>query len=190
MSAVQHRIDEVPLGATSGTGRLFVTNFSAVGPDPAAALGRVGASVMACMLTPHEIELRYPDYAHWLNAHAALRPKSTTAPPDVEPTAASPRALWLPTPDGGVVADAPVLELVTSVVAELDASHSVLVHCGAGMARTAVVSILAMTAFGADPDTVAIDFRKARPGGGPDGPPQQQQIARLAPTTSRLRASS
>lgn len=185
---MQHRIDEVPLGATSGTGRLFVTNFSAVGPDPQEALDRVGASVMACMLTPHEIELRYPAYADWLGAHAAPRSESPAAQHDGESTAA--RALWLPTPDGGVVADAPVLELVTAVVAELDASHSVLVHCGAGMARTAVVSILAMTAFGADPDTAAIDFRKARPGGGPDGPPQQQQIARLAPTTSRLRASS
>ena len=181
---MQHRIDEVPLNASSGTGRLFVTNFSAVGPDPVAALDRVGASVMACMLTPHEIELRYPDYADWLGEHAAPRADSPAARHDGEPTA--PRALWLPTPDGGVVADAPVLELVTAVVAELDAGHSVLVHCGAGMARTAVVSILTMTAFGADPDTAAIDFRKARPGGGPDGPSQQQQIARLVPQARHL----
>ena len=185
---MQHRIDEVPLGAPDGTGRLFVTNFSAVGPDPQEALDRVNASVMACMLTAHEIELRYPDYADWLGEHATPRSKSPAAQADGESTA--PRALWLPTPDGGVVADAPVLELVTAVAAELDAGHSVLVHCGAGMARTAVVSILTMTAFGADPDTAAIDFRKARPGGGPDGPPQRQQIARLAPTASRLRASN
>ena len=187
---MQHRIDEVPLGAPDGTGRLFVTNFSAVGPDPAAALDRVDASVMACMLTPHEIELRYPDYADWLSAHVAPRSDPPASQADYETTAAAPYALWLPTPDGGVVGDAPVLQLVTSVVAELDAGHSVLVHCGAGMARTAVVSILAMTAFGADPDTAAIDFRKARPGGGPDGPPQQQQITRLTPTASRLRADS
>jgi hypothetical protein len=171
---VLHRIDEIPLRAAGVTGRLFVTNFSAVGPDPGAALDRVGASVMACMLTPHEIELRYPGYAEWLDAHSDA--------------ASSPRALWLPTLDGGVTQDGPVLELVEAVVAALDRGDSVLVHCGAGMARTAVIGILTMVALGADPAIAAVDFRAARPGGGPDGPPQERQIARLAPGASRLRA--
>lgn len=170
-----HRIDEIPLGASGAIGRLFVTNFSAVGPDPQAALDRVGASVVACMLTPHEIELRFPDYGAWLDA----RSDETS----------SPRALWLPTPDGGVTDDGPVLELVEAVVAALDDGDSVLVHCGAGMARTAVIGVLTMVAFGADPAAAAVDFRAARPGGGPDGPPQERQISRLAPKAGRLRAA-
>lgn len=168
-----HRIDEIPIGASGGTGRLFVTNFSAVGPDAQAALDRVGASVVACMLTPHEIELRYPDYGEWLHAHSD--------------ETSSPRAMWLPTPDGGVTNDEPVLELVEAVVAALDQGDSVLVHCGAGMARTAVIGLLTMVAFGADPAAAAVDFRAARPGGGPDGPPQERQIARLVPRVRRLR---
>ena len=171
-----HRIDEIPLRAPGGTGRLFVTNFSAVGPDPRGALDRVGASVVACMLTPHEIELRYPDYGEWLAPHSD--------------TAGSPQALWLPTPDGGVTTDGPVLELVEAVVAALDLGDSVLVHCGAGMARTAVIGILTMVAFGADPAIAAVDFRAARPGGGPDGPPQERQIARLLTKARQLRPSS
>ncbi len=168
-----HRIDEIPLRAPGVAGRLFVTNFSAVGPDPGGALDRVGASVVACMLTRHEIDLRYPDYGEWLTAQSD--------------EAGSPRALWLPTPDGGVTTDGPVLDLVEAVVATLDRGDSVLVHCGAGMARTAVIGILTMVAFGADPATAAVDFRAARPGGGPDGPPQERQIARLVPEAKRLR---
>ncbi|WP_420610198.1 hypothetical protein [Candidatus Poriferisodalis sp.] len=170
-----HRIDEIPLRAAEVAGRLFVTNFSAVGPDPEGALDRVNASVVACMLTRHEIELRYPDYGEWLDSHSDA--------------ASSPRALWLPTPDGSVTTDGPVLELVEVVVSALDRGDSVLVHCGAGMARTAVIGILTMVAFGADPAAAAVDFRAARPGGGPDGPPQERQIARLVPKARRLRAS-
>ena len=173
-----HRIDEVPLPAPERAGRLFVTNFSAVGPEPQAALDRVGASLMVCMLTPREVELRYPDYAEWLRSHES------------EIGSGDARAAWLPTPDGGVIADEPVLDLVTAVVAALDAGDRVLVHCGAGMARTAVIGILTMLAFGADPQQAPIDFRAARPGGGPDGPPQERQIARLAERARHLRATS
>ena len=170
---MQHRIDEVPLPSPPAQGRLFVTNFSAVGPDPQAALDRVGATSLACMLTDREIELRYPDYGEWLETH--------------DGEASSPRALRLPTPDGGVTSDEPVLDLVSEIVGSLDSGGSVLVHCGAGMARTAVIGILTMVAFGAEPQQAAIDFRAARPGGGPDGPPQEHQIERLAKRASQLR---
>ncbi len=170
---MQHRIDLVPLPSPPARGRLYVTNFSAVGPDPQAALDRVGASTLACMLTGREIELRYPDYADWLDAHGAETD--------------GPRALWLPTPDGGVTSDQPVLDLVAEVVGALDGGDGVLVHCGAGMARTSVIGILTMVAFGAEPRQAAIDFRAARPGGGPDGPPQQHQIERLVPRVRELR---
>ena len=170
---MQHRIDEVPLPSSPARGRLFVTNFSAVGPDPQAALDRVGATSLACMLTDREIELRYPDYRGWLDDH--------------DSEASSPRALRLPTPDGGVTSDDLVLDLLGQIVGVLDSGGSVLVHCGAGMARTAVVGILTMVAFGAEPQRATFDFRAARPGGGPDGPPQEQQIGRLVPRVRRLR---
>ncbi|WP_423917654.1 protein-tyrosine phosphatase family protein [Candidatus Poriferisodalis sp.] len=171
-----HRIDEIPLKAAQDTGRLFVTNFSAVGPDAQAALDRVGASVLVCMLTSREIELRYPEYGVWLESRSD--------------ETGNPRALWLPTPDGSVTSDEPVLKVVASVVAAMERGDSVLVHCGAGMARTAVIGILTMVAFGADPATAAVDFRAARPGGGPDGPPQEHQIARLRGAARQLQASS
>ena len=204
--AVQHRIDEVPLRSPPALGRLFVTNFSAVGPDPQAALDRVEATVLICLLTPHEIELRYPDYLPWLMTHQPpwldsprLDEKRDAALAEYAERFGSfdrdqvrfrsdldARALWLPTPNGGVIDDKPVLGAVAYVNESLRSLHNVLVHCGAGMARTAVVGILTMISLGADPATAAADFRAARPGGGPDGPPQQQQIARLANPARRL----
>ena len=127
------------------------------------------------MLTDREIELRYPAYSDWLETHAG--------------DDSDPRALRLPTPDGGVTSDEPVLELVAEIVGALDSGGSVVVHCGAGMARTAVIGILTMVAFGAESRQAAIDFRAARPGGGPDGPPQEHQIERLVPRVQKLRPS-
>lgn len=174
---ILHRIDAIPLSASEGVGQLFVTNFSAVGPEPQAALDRVGASHLVCMLTEREIEMRYPEYAQWLVSRQTTAGEHAT------------RAHWLPTPDGSIVGDEPVVSLVSEVVTALCSGDSVLVHCGAGMARTAVVGILTMIAFGADPSAAPRDFRTARPGGGPDGPPQQQQIDRLTARARTLRYS-
>ncbi len=155
------RLDAIPQPAGSGTGSLYAAGFSAVGPDPDAALTMVGAQVMVCLLTPHEIDLRFPDYADWLVDN---RPH---------------RALWLPTDDGDVTDDDAVLELVTDVVGRLREGLGVVTHCGAGMARTSVIGILAMVALGAEPRSAATKFRAARPGGGPDGIAQASQIERL-----------
>jgi len=165
---VQPRIDEIPLPRfiTPRLGRLYAAGFSAVGPDPDAALERVGADVMVCLLTPHEIDLRFPEYQDWLETHRSRR------------------AHWLPTDDGDITHDGDVLQLVDEVVARLRQGDGVITHCGAGMARTAVVCILAMISLGADRSTAAAEFRAARPGGGPDGLPQASQIERLIPQLS------
>ena len=164
-STVQPRIDEIPLPRTAGDrrGRLYAAGFSAVGPDPDSALRRVDADVMICLLTAHEIDLRFPAYADWLGANS------------------TDRARWLPTDDGDVTHDQDVLDLVKDVVTRLEAGDSVITHCGAGMARTAVICILSMIALGADRLSAAGDFRAARPGGGPDGLSQASQIERLMP---------
>lgn len=206
MGAVLHRIDEIPLPSPPARGRLFVTNFSAVGPDPQAALDKIDAMSLVCLLTPHEIRLRYPDYLPWLltrmppwlasqvneehlqavlQSHAEefgefdLRDVQFSS--DLEA-----RALWLPTPDGGIIFDGALMGTVAYINESLYKGSNVLVHCGAGMARTAVVGILTMISLGADPAQAAVDFRAARPGGGPDGPSQQQQIERLVERARRL----
>lgn len=173
------RIDPIPLPPTAEgrpVGRLFAAGFSAVGPDPDDALTRLDAQVMVCLLTPHEIDLRFPEYARWLDEHSPRTALPKTAK----------SALWLPTDDGDVSHDTDVLDLVERVVAELRGGSGVITHCGAGMARTAVISILSMIALGADPSAAATDFRAARPGGGPDGIPQASQIDRLVGAARRL----
>ena len=203
---MQHRIDEIPLPSPPARGRLFVTNFSAVGPDPQAALDRVGATSLLCLLTPDEIRLRFPDYVPWLVTHMPPWFASQLNQQDVDEFLAAhaeefgdvdldevrfnsdldARAMWLPTPDGGIMFDGALMGAVAYVNDSLYKGTNVLVHCGAGMARTAVVGILTMISLGADPQQAAVDFRAARPGGGPDGPPQQRQIERLVERARRL----
>lgn len=206
MSATQHRIDEIPLPSPPARGRLFVTNFSAVGPDPQAALDRVEATSLVCLLTPHEINLRYPDYLPWLVTRMPPWLASQVSERHLEALLAEhadefgefeldevrfssdldARAMWLPTPDGGTVFDDALMGTVAYVNDALYKGANVLVHCGAGMARTAVVGILTMISLGADPAQAPADFRAARPGGGPDGPAQQEQIERLVKRARRL----
>ena len=166
MRTVLPRIDRIPLPSSdpsTATGRLYAAGFSAVGPDPDHSLSEVGADFMVCLLTHHEIDLRYPEYASWLLERS---------PHD---------ALWLQTDDGDIAEDDHALALVCEVITKLHTGRSVITHCGAGMARTSVVCILTMVGFGADPHQAAVDFRTARPGGGPDGPSQASQIERLVP---------
>lgn len=201
-----HRIDEIPLPSPPARGRLFVTNFSAVGPDPQAALDRVDARLLLCLLTPHEVELRYPDYVPWLLTHMPPWLASQVDEKDLQTVLSShaerigafeldevrfsrdldARAMWLPTPDGGTIFDGALMGAVAYVNDSLYKGSNVLVHCGAGMARTAVVGILTMISLGADPAQAPADFRAARPGGGPDGPSQQHQIERLVERARRL----
>ncbi|WP_419932880.1 hypothetical protein [Candidatus Poriferisodalis sp.] len=203
---MQHRIDEIPLPSPPARGRLFVTNFSAVGPDPQAALDRIGATSLLCLLTPEEIRLRYPDYVPWLVTHMPPWFASQLDQRDVDEFLAEhaeefgdfnlddvrfnsdldARAMWLPIPDGGIIFDGALMGAVAYVNDSLYKGTNVLVHCGAGMARTAVVGILTMISLGADPSQAPDDFRAARPGGGPDGPAQMLQIARLIERAQRL----
>lgn len=169
------RIDPVPLRGVPG--RLFACGFSAVGADPAAALESVDATTLVCLLTDGEIALRYPDYAGWLDEHRGVGPD------------AGPGAIRLPITDGETAADDLVLDLVDDVATRLRRGGGVVVHCGAGMARTAVVCVLTMVALGADLGDAAAEFRQARPGGGPDGRAQERQIARLSERLAERRAA-
>ncbi len=171
-----HRIDRVPVEAA---GQLFACGFSAVGQDPDKALESVEATTMVCLLTDDEVKMRYPDYVQWLNDHSSDQAESD--PSESDPAdQSSPHAIWLQIIDGEITDDEAVTATVRQVVSKLEDGNNVLVHCGAGMARTSVICILAMVALGAELEVAAVEFRQARPGGGPDGPAQERQIERLA----------
>ncbi len=177
-----NRIDHVPLAAAqendTSVGQLFACGFSSVGPDPVQALRSVAGTTMVCLLTAEEIVMRYPDYIQWLNQHRPSKQTSNQVPSNSGQT--KPHAIWLQISDGEITDDEDVVDVVSQVVGRLQGGHNVVVHCGAGMARTAVVCILTMVALGAELADASVEFRQARPGGGPDGPAQEKQIARLA----------
>jgi protein-tyrosine phosphatase len=147
-------------------GHLYLTGFSVVGPDPAAALDDVGAGTLVCLIEDDEIERRYPEYAGWLSEphpHAAVHH---------------------PTPDQGVTSDEAVLAVAADVLALLGDGHGVMLHCGAGMGRTGTIAALVLMATGVGLDEALSRIRSARPGAGPDGPDQVQQLRRLAAARS------
>ncbi len=158
-------IHRVPLPA-GVPGSLFAAGFSVTGPDPAAALGEVEANTMVCLLTPDEIDRRYPDYGVWL----------TTADPH--------RALHLPVDDQGVAPDELMVGLVEQVIGQVMEGRGVLTHCGAGLGRAGMVCILTLVGLGHDLDSATAAVRRARPGAGPQSADQDHQLERLAAARS------
>ena len=143
-------------------GRLFATGFTNVGPDPGAALGTVGADTLICLITDHEIDLRFPHYHDWLT----------------EPASGAIVRRY-PTPDWGVTDDEAMAAAVREVATMLREGRSVVTHCGAGMGRTGVLCILVLSALGVDPDEAARQVRRERPGSGPESEAQIEQVRRL-----------
>lgn len=155
-------IDRIPLPA-GVTGRLYATGFTDVGPDPDAALDAVDAHVLLCLLTDHDIELRYPRFAHWLAHHRHGR------------------AWHFRIDDGGVADDDEMAALTDRVVERLLGGTAIVTHCGAGLGRTSLVCGLALVRLsGSDLDEALATVRAARPGTGPENPTQRAQLERLA----------
>lgn len=151
-------VDEIPLLGRAA-GRLLVSGFTPLGPDPSGALDALAADDLVSLITDHDIALRFPDYADRL--------------------AADDRAARFPIPDYGVVDDDRMLHTVLHVAARLRAGRSVLVHCGAGMGRAGTTAILALAALGLDAAEAATHARRHRVGAGPESPDQHEQVARL-----------
>src|SRR4051812_34978140 len=59
-------IDEIPLPGVPG--RMWLCGKHAIGPDPEALLGRVGATSVVCLTEVAEFVDRYPAYVAWLRA--------------------------------------------------------------------------------------------------------------------------
>lgn len=155
------RIDEIPL-PDGRPGRLFATGFSVVGPDPDAALDHVGADLLLCLITDHEIGLRFPAFGDWLRDRAGGR------------------ALHAPVEDGGVGDDDAVEALITDLGRRLDAGASIVTHCGAGLGRTSVVCGLLLVRAGVPLTEALATVRTARPGSGPENPDQRAHLDRMA----------
>jgi protein-tyrosine phosphatase len=160
-------IDEIPLPGSPG--RLWLCGKHVVGPDPDAALARIGATTLVCLNESHELAERYPDYVAWLRA----------ASPD--------RVLWFPVPDLHAPSLPVVRPLLDELRARLDRGDGLLVHCGAGMGRAGTVGACVLLTMGVEREAALAAVAAARPSAGPEVGAQRDLVDALAVS---LRSSS
>ncbi|MEM9564707.1 MAG: tyrosine-protein phosphatase [Actinomycetota bacterium] len=153
-------IDEIPLPGV--TGRLWLCGHRVVGPDPEAALARVGGDAIVCLCQRHELADRYPDYVEWLDS----------ADPD--------RATWFPTPDLGVRPVDEFLVAVDAVVERLRSGRAVIVHCAAGIGRSGTLAAGVLLRLGLDHDRALAEVAAHRPTAGPEVGAQADLIRDVA----------
>jgi protein-tyrosine phosphatase len=123
-------VDEIPL--PSSPGRLWLCGKHFIGPDPASALDRTGATTIVCLNEVDELDDRYPDYVAWLRDHG------------------DEGAVWFPIPD----LHAPPLDALRPVVQDLHrrlaAGEGVVVSCGAGVGRAGTVAACLLVLDGSE----------------------------------------
>ncbi len=153
-------IDEIPLPGVPG--RLWLCGHRVVGPDPQAALARVGARSVLCLCQEHELAARYPHYVTWLRE------------------AGPAQARWFPIPDLGVPAIGELIGLVEASVAGLRGGDRLIVHCAAGIGRSGTVATALLLALGVDHDDALATVAQHRPTAGPEVGAQADLIAELA----------
>jgi protein-tyrosine phosphatase len=154
-------VDQVPVPGVPG--QLWLCGKHAVGPDPEAALARIGGrGTIVCLNEPHELAERYPDYVAWLEAHRGDR------------------AVWFPIPD----LHAPSLGVLRPLLGELDdrlaAGAHLLVHCGAGIGRAGTVAVCLLMGRGLGRDEALEVVAAHRPMAGPEVGAQRDLVDELA----------
>jgi protein-tyrosine phosphatase len=151
--------DEVPL--PEGPGRLWLCGKHYVGPDPEAAMRRLGADRVVCLCEPHEIEQRYPGYVTWLEANAGRR------------------AIWFPIPDLHAPAFEEVVPMLDRLRTMIVAGNSLLLHCGAGIGRAGTLAAALLIRMGVGADDARREVAAARLMAGPEGGTQAALLAAL-----------
>ena len=153
-------VDEVPLPL--GPGRLFLCGKHFIGPDPEAAVGRVGATAVVCLNEAKELTARYPEYVEWLRANSPAR------------------AVWFPIPDF----HAPDVESATALLGELHARLArgdvLLLHCGAGIGRAGTMAAALLITLGVPMQDALATVAAHRPMAGPEAGVQADLLAALA----------
>lgn len=154
-------VDELPLPG-GGPGRLWLCGKHYMGLDHRAAIESVGAATVVCLVQPHEIEDRYPEYVAWLRANAGDA------------------AVWHPVPDFHVPAVGEARALLADLRRRLDEGQSVLLHCAGGFGRTGTLAAALLVLGGATVDDAVAAVAAARPGAGPEAGAQLDLLHTLA----------
>jgi protein-tyrosine phosphatase len=149
-------------GAASGGGRLWLCGKHVVGPDPEAALTRVGATTIVCLNDRGELADRYPAYVEWLGTNRGTR------------------AVWFPIPDLHAPPIEAVLPLLADLHARLDRGESVIVHCGAGIGRAGTLAACLLVSLGLGADDALAVVATNRPMAGPEAGSQRELVSELA----------
>lgn len=144
--------------------RIWLCGKRVVGPDPEAALARIGApkGLIVCLCEEHEIDERYPRYVQWLAI------------------AEGQGALWRPIPDLGAPPRDRAETMAAEVNAVLDDGRQVIIHCGAGLGRAPTMAICALLARGCDLGLALGAVAESRPMAGPETGVQRDLVEGLA----------
>ena len=143
-------------------GRLWLCGKHAIGPDPEALLGRVGASSVVCLTEIGELVDRYPEYVAWLNA------------------AHADRAVWFPIPDLHAPQADDAIALVVDVAARLERGDQVVIHCAAGFGRSGTLAVCVLIALGLDAAAALQLVAASRPMAGPEVGAQRDLVEAFA----------
>ncbi len=141
-------IDRIPLPLPHGG--LWLCGKHAVGPDPVAAMQRVGATTIVCLTEDDELADRYPAYVRWLRDNVGGA------------------AVWFPIED----LHAPSLDGAVDVIAELRMrlgdGERLLMHCAAGIGRSGTLAACLLMSLGHTREEALRIVAEHRPMAGPE----------------------
>ncbi len=158
-------IDRVPVPAVSGA--LWLCGKHLVGPDPEAALAKVGATGIVCLTERHELADRYPAYVDWLAGAGAERSR------------------WHPIPDLHAPPLTAATELLSALADDLANGQHLIMHCAAGIGRAGTMAVGLLMVLGLDRDQALEVVAAARPMAGPEVGAQRDLVDALAVALGR-----
>lgn len=150
-------LDQVPLREAAGA--LWLCGKRVVGPDPDAALARVGADTLVCLNEREELESEFPDYVEWLERNRRRR------------------AIWFPIPDLHAPPLADALELVDELDQRLRTGEGLILHCAGGIGRAPTMAICILIARGWSSADASAHVAEHRPMAGPEAGAQRELVA-------------